>query len=272
MPYATVRGRRLYYIDEGEGFPLLFGHSYLWDSSMWEPQIKALSAKYRCIAPDLWEHGRSESPSQSPYPIENMAEDMWEFTRLLNLDRFAVIGLSVGGMWGIHLALEHPEAVAALVLMDTFAGPEPPETSARYFQMMSMVEQLGRIPPQILDAIVPLFFSPTTLQRNPDLVESFRSRLASLPPAKIPGILAIGRGIFSRNSVLERLGEIKVPTLIIVGADDRSRPPSEAQEMAERISGAKLEVIPEAGHISNLEQPEKVNSLLGTFLAETLDT
>lgn len=270
MPYITVKGQRMFYLDEGTGFSVLFGHSYLWDSSMWEPQIKELSASYRCIVPDLWGHGRSDPPPQSPYSIEALAEDAWELAQALKLERFAVVGLSVGGMWAVHLALAHPEAVAALVLMDTYVGPEPKESAARYFQMIGMVEKLGRIPPQMLDALLPLFFSPATLQRSPKFVEEFRSQLTSIPPERIPGILALGKGIFSRNSVLERLGEIKAPTLIIVGKDDRSRPPHEAQKMAELIPGARLEIIPDAGHISNLEKPEEVTALLKAFLSEAL--
>jgi len=270
MPSITVKGQRIFYEEQGEGFPLLFGHSYLWDRRMWEPQVAALSRSYRCIVPDLWAHGQSDPPPEAPYAIEAMAEDHWALTQALGLERFAVIGLSVGGMWGAHLTLNHPEAVAALVLMDTYVGPEPEETRTRYFGMMDMVEKAGAIPPPIQEAIVPLFFSSVTVQKKPDLVNRFKSALASIPAERVPGVLTIGRAIFSRRSVLERLDEIRVPTLVIVGDEDRSRPPHEAEEMAQAIPGARLEVIPEAGHISNLEQPERVTALLEAFLAEAL--
>lgn len=268
MPYVNIKGRQMFYEDRGSGFPVLFGHSYLWASSMWELQVETLSRSYRCIVPDLWAHGCSDPPSESPYPVEALADDMWSLAQALGLNRFAVIGLSVGGMWGVHLALAHQEAIAALVLMDTYVGPEPEETATRYFEMMGTIEKLGKIPPPVLEALGPIFFSPATFQSNPSLVADFKAKLASLPPEQIPGILAIGRGIFSRTSLLDRLGEIKVPTLIIVGADDKPRPPYEAQEMAKLIPNARLEIIPEAGHISNLEQPERVNSLLISFLKE----
>jgi len=261
---------RLFYKEDGNGFPLLFGHSYLWDAAMWAPQVQALSPSYRCIVPELWGHGRSPLPPAAPYPVERLAEDHWALATDLGLERFAVIGLSVGGMWGVHLALNHPDAVQALVLMDTFVGPEPEENRLRYFKMMDTVEQAGMIPPPLADLIVPLFFSPVTMQCNPALVNRFREHLTSLPRAQIPGILSIGRGIFSRASVLERLGEIQVPVLVIVGADDRSRPPHEARQMAGMIPGAHLEVIEGAGHISNLEQPERVTALLQAFLQESL--
>lgn len=272
MPYKTIGEKKLFYEDQGKGFPLLFGHSYLWDAAMWTPQVQVLSSSYRCIVPELWGHGRSDLPPVTPCSIERLAGDHWELVTALGLDSLAIIGLSVGGMWGLHLALEHPEAVKALVLMDTFVGPEPEETRLRYFKMLDIVEQAGGIPPPLIDAIVPLFFSPTTVQRNPALVNRFKESLALPAKERLSGIASLGRGIFSRASLLDRLGEIQIPTLIIVGADDHPRPPHEARQMAELIPNARLEIIEEAGHISNLEQPERVSALLRSFLQESLST
>lgn len=159
MPEVVIRGRRMFYEEHGRGFPVLFGHSYLWDARMWEPQVAVLSRAYRCIVPEIWAHGRSDPPPHSPYSVDELAEDMWAFAQALGLSRFAVVGLSVGGMWGMRLALNHPEAVAALVLMDTDAGAEPEESRQRYFAMMAAVEQAGALPPPILEALVPFFFS-----------------------------------------------------------------------------------------------------------------
>ncbi len=272
MPYVTIKGKRMFYEEAGSGFPLLFGHSYLWDAAMWSTQVEALSHHYRCIVPELWAHGRSEplSTATAPYPLEALADDYWDFVQTLGLERFAVIGLSVGGMWGAHLTLAHPEAVAALVLMGTYVGPEPPERQARFFQMLDAVEQAGRMPPPIINATVPFFFAQVTMEQKPALIEAFKERLAAIPPASIPTVVAIGRGIFGRNSVLDRLAEITIPTLIIVGEEDRSRPPYEAQDMSRRIPGARLEVLTEAGHICAVEQPEHVTELLRAFLNASL--
>ncbi len=270
MPSLTIKGRTLFYEEKGEGFPLLFGHSYLWDGKMWEPQVEALSSSYRCIVPDLWAHGRSNLLPEIPYSLESIAEDHWLLARALGLERFAVVGLSVGGMWGVHLTLKHPEAVAALVLMDTYVGPEPEEKRLRYFGMLDTVEKAGAIPAPLAEAVVPLFFSPVTIQQKPDFPARFKASLTGIPADRIPSVVAVGRAIFSRSSVLDRLAEIHVPTLVMVGADDLSRPPFEAEEMARLIPGARLEVIPEAGHISTLEQPERVTSLIRSFLEAVL--
>jgi pimeloyl-ACP methyl ester carboxylesterase len=270
MPYLARNDRSIYYEDQGTGFPLLFGHSYLWDSTMWAPQLEALSASYRCIAPDLAGHGRSDPPPASACSIEVMAEDHWAVVSALGLERLAIVGLSVGGMWGVHLALNHPEAVAALALFDTFVGPEPEENRLRYFGMLDIVEKAGAMPAPMADVTASLMLSPVTIQQSPEFVGRFKAALASTPPERVPGIVGIGRGIFGRRSILDRLGEIQVPTLVVVGADDVARPPHEAQQMAEAIPGARLEVIPCAGHICNLEQPEQVTELLRVFLSEAL--
>ncbi|MCX4026594.1 alpha/beta fold hydrolase [Endozoicomonas sp. SM1973] len=272
MPYVTIKSRQIHYQDHGTGFPILFGHSYLWDSNMWKPQIEELSKSYRCIVPDLWSHGLSDSPANSPYSIAQMAEDYWLLTKELGLEHFAIVGLSVGGMWGCQLALSHPEAVAALVMMDTFVGEEPEETHNRYFGMLDMVDQVGAIPPPLQESIIPLFFASNTIQNNPELVSQFKSDLTTLPTEQIPGVVGIGRGIFSRSSLLSQLNQISMPILIVVGEEDNARPPHEAKQMAEMIPQAQLEVIENAGHISNLEQPTQVNKLLSQFLSTAIGT
>lgn len=270
MPFITIKGKMMFFEEEGEGFPLLFGHSYLWDAAMWKPQVTELAKSYRCIVPEIWGHGRSDELPGRPYSIEELAEDHWIFARALGLEQFALIGLSVGGMWGAHMALAHPEAVTSLVLMDTYIGPEPDESMTRYFRMLDIVEQAAAIPPELLKTLVPLFFSPGTMRRNHGFVDRFKDKLASIPAKMIPSIVDIGRGIFSRKSILDRLSGIDIPALVIVGADDSARPPEEARRMAQLLRKARLEVIPEAGHICNLEQPERVNRLLVRFLNEAL--
>lgn len=270
MPVVTLSGQQMYYEDHGAGFPLLFGHSYLWNAAMWQPQIEVLSGSYRCIVPELWGHGRSDPPPETPYSIEAMAREYWDFVEALGLDRFAMIGLSVGGMWGAHLTLNHPEAVATLVLMDTHIGAEPEETRLLYFAMLDAVEQMGEFPEDLAATVAFMFFSPKTVQNNQHLVDGFKDYLMAEPTERIPGVVGIGRGIFGRNSVLERLGEIRTPTLVVVGEDDQPRPPHEAREMADLIPDARLEIVKEAGHICTLEQSDEVAALLATFLAESL--
>lgn len=267
MPFVELSGgRKLAYEDKGEGFPILFGHSYLWNKEMWRPQIEALSSKFRCIAPDLWGHGESDFISDDQYSIARMADDFLDFTEKLGLEEFAVVGLSVGGMWGMELTLKAPEKVKALVMMDTFVGAEPKTTYKQYFGMLAMIENLGRVPEPLVEQIVPMFFSPVTMKEQPELSAHMKQSLLALEGERVKTVVTLGRAIFGRPDRLSALKEIKCPAMFICGQDDMPRPPAEAELMAAEIAGSKLEIISEAGHICNLEKPDVINLVLRDFL------
>lgn len=270
MPTAVIGNKSCFYQDVGKGYPILLGHSYLWTSDMWEPQLKLLSQEFRCIAVDLWSHGQSGCLDATHYTVEQLAEDYWSLMQHLGISQFAVVGLSVGGMWGAHLALQHPHAVSALVLMNTFVGSEPEVTRQKYFAILDHIEKEGRFTDQILKQIVPLFFSPHTFASNPQLIADFRQDLSAIKKERIPGIVTLGRAIFSRTCLLQQLRTLAQPTLVLVGRDDIPRPPREAEEMAHHLPRAKLRIVERAGHISNLEQPDLVHSVLTEFLKECL--
>lgn len=266
MPAFSIEGRTCFYQDAGEGFPVLFGHSYLWTSEMSKEQIRILSQSFRCIAIDLWDHGKSGHLPMKHPTLERFADDAWLLMQHLGISKFAIIGLSVGGMWGVELALKHPYSVKALVLMDTFVGSEPEITKEKYFAILDRLEKEGAFTPELIRQTVPFFFSPVTFSQKPEIVDSFKDALAQIPKENIPGIVAIGRTIFSRRNLLDKLPRLTLPTLILVGKDDLPRPPKESKEMADKLERSFLHVIEEAGHISCLEQPEVVNALLLDFL------
>jgi pimeloyl-ACP methyl ester carboxylesterase len=270
MPRIAIHGQDLHYLDCGAGFPVLFGGSYLWDAAVWAPQVEGLSARYRCIVPELWGHGKSGVIPEVPYSMSKLAGDMRGLVDALGLEQFAIVGLSVGGMWGIEMALDCPARVKALVLMDTAAGEEPPATKALYFGMLDLMERVGAMSPPLAEQVVPIYFAPETLTGNPTLVEGFRRSLLEMGTDRLASIVALGRAIFSRPSLRERLGEIRCPTLVAVGRHDRPRPVSESQALADAVAGARLEIIERAGHISSLEQPKRVLAMLESFLSSTL--
>jgi len=269
MPRIVINNRTMHYLDEGHGSVLLFGHSYLWSSSMWQQQIAEFSKTYRCIVPDLWGHGDSDHLDGTP-SIQSLADDYWALMQVLNIKSCSVIGLSVGGMWGTQLALDHPEATEKLVIMDSFVGTEPSEAQQRYFQMLDMVEQLGSMPPPLIEQLIPIFLSADTLRNQPHIATAFRESLAALPAENISTIVAMGRSVFSRKDRMPQLSKLKMPVLILAGEFDQPRPPHEAEQMARAIEHAQYEIISKAGHISALEQPKQVNRLLRTFLGDMI--
>lgn len=268
MPCKIIRNRSLYYQDIGQGFPILLGHGYLLDRNMWHPQVHFLSKHFRCIVPDLWSHGFSEEVPQRPYSFELLSEDYFHLMRALELKEYAVVGQSLGGVWATHLALNHPEVVKALVLMDTFVGEEPKEKKEAYFDMLASIEKNQRFGNDLIEQVVPYFLSEDTLAHHPELGSQFKTSIEKIPHERLAGLIELGYTFFSRGSLLKELHHLKMPCMITCGEFDLPRPQEESTQMASYLPHARLTIIPKAGHISNLEQPDYVNALLGSFFDE----
>ncbi|WP_047527273.1 alpha/beta fold hydrolase [Pseudomonas sp. 11/12A] len=268
MPFLTIDGQALHYIDQGTGPAVLLAGSYLWDQNMWAPQIAALSQQYRVIALDLWGHGESGRLPEGTRSLDDIARQALALIDHLEIERFTLVGLSVGGMWGVRLALSSAQRLNGLVLMDTYVGVEPEPTRQYYFSLFKTIEESGEISPQLLDIVVPIFFRPG-IDPQSALYRDFRAKLAALPPERLrESIVPMGRITFGREDLLPRLGELNAATtLVICGDQDKPRPPGEAREMAELI-GCPCVWVPDAGHISNLENPQFVTEVLLGFLAE----
>ncbi|GBK98368.1 beta-ketoadipate enol-lactone hydrolase [Vibrio harveyi] len=266
MNKFEIEGQQLAYLDKGEGPVLLFGHSYLWDNQMWAPQIEVLSQSYRCIVPDLWAHGESDAAPASTRSLVDYAQHMLALMDHLEIEQFSIVGLSVGGMWGAELTSQAPQRVKSLVLMDTFIGLEPEVTHKKYFAMLDAISQVQAVPAPIVEAVTPLFFANNAEQANPELVASFKQSLEALQGERAVEVARIGRMVFGRRDVIEDAEMFALPTLIAVGREDKPRPVFESYLMNDCITGSELVEIPEAGHISSLEQPEIVNQMLLDFL------
>jgi pimeloyl-ACP methyl ester carboxylesterase len=234
--YATIEGRKLAYIDQGQGFPVLLGHSYLWDAAMWQPQIDALSQHFRVIAPDLWGHGLSESPPDGTEGLHDLARHHLALLDALSIGECHVVGLSVGGMWGAAMAHLAPGRVRKLVMMDTYLGPEPTPSQAQYLGLLRQLELDGALSAALLDIVVPMFFSPQTDPASP-LPQAFRASLAAIPADRIrDSIVPLGRLIFTRPDNRPGLSALNADnTLVMVGENDIPRPVHEAAEMADLI-------------------------------------
>ncbi|WP_456016783.1 alpha/beta fold hydrolase [Pseudomonas fluorescens] len=267
MPVAVIDGQPLHYVDQGTGPVVLLGSSYLWDRDMWAPQIEALSQQYRVIVPELWGHGESGPLPTQTRSLDDLARQALALLDQLDIAQINLVGLSVGGMWGARLALLAPARINSVVLMDTYLGAEPDATRQYYFSLFKMIEDAGAIPEPLLDVVAPIFFRPG-IDRESALYQDFRNALQALPKERLlNSIVPLGRLIFSRETILDQLPRLDSDTtLVMCGEQDKPRPPTESQEMAELI-GCSLTLIPDAGHISARENPDFVNEALLTFLA-----
>ncbi|BBT37915.1 MULTISPECIES: alpha/beta fold hydrolase [Pseudomonas] len=264
--FIEIDGARMSYVDQGQGFPVLLGHSYLWSAAMWQPQIEALSKHYRVIVPELWGHGDSAAPPPTTTDMSVLARQHLALLDALDIPKCHLVGLSVGGMWGAQLAIEHPQRIDRLVLMDTYLGAEPDATRLKYFGLLDAASAAGGFSDALLDIVVPIFFHAGG-QTVPEIREQFRAQLkASSAQAIRESLEPMGRVIFGRPDLLARLGELPSErTIVLCGDQDIPRPPAESNEMA-RLIGCLAAQIPFAGHISSLESPQVVNEFLLNWL------
>jgi len=215
--------------------------------------------------PDLWGHGDSPALPPGRNSLSDIAADHLALMDRLDIEEFGIVGLSVGGMWGAELAALAPERVKVLALLDSYLGDETPEARQRYMGMLAAVEQAGAIASPLLEHVASLFYSDDV----PDaLLQSLLCQLQSLPADRLrESIVPLGRMIFGRPDKLALLENITAASIVITGAQDKPRPPAEGQRMADLL-GCRHVLIPDAGHISNKENPTAVNETLLAFLAE----
>jgi pimeloyl-ACP methyl ester carboxylesterase len=264
MPDVCVNGVRFHYTEMGDGpQAVVFSHSYLASSEHFLPQMEALAHRYRCIAYDHRGHGQSEV-TRDGYEMERLYADAVGVIEALGCAPCHFVGLSTGGFIGLRLGIRRPDLVRSLVLMDTSADEEPPGAARQYRLLAHVVRWLGWRP--VIPIVMRKMFARkfrTDPARRPE-ADAWRARFMAVDRTAGP---RFGVGIFSRAGVRSELDRIKVPTLVMVGEQDIATPPSRARRIVEGIEGAELVVIPDAGHLCTIEEPEAVNAAIERFLA-----
>lgn len=255
----------LAYEERGRGKPILFIHGFPLNRKMWEPQIEIFSKNRRVVAPDLRGHGQTEA-TPGPYRMEMLADDCHRLLESLGVTQPVVIcGLSMGGYITLAFYRKYPGRVAGLVLAATRAGADSEEGRANREKAAAQARASGIS--AIIDGMLPKLLAPTTYQEQPELVERVREIMAE---TSVEGVIGAQLGMKERPDSTPFLGQIRVPTLIVHGTEDQIIPAAEAQAMQAAIAGSQLHLIPDAGHLPNMEQPERFNGVLADFLA-TLD-
>jgi 3-oxoadipate enol-lactonase len=257
---ASTNGIQTNYELHGkEGAPwLVLSHSLACSVRMWDPQIAALKGEYRILAYDTRGHGGSEAPAGA-YSLEMLADDLKALLDHLGIKQANYCGLSMGGMIGQTFALKYPGVFRKLVLADT-TSRYPAEAAPLWADRIKLAEAKGMEP--LAQPTLERWFTEPFRKSKPEVVDVVRKLIVSTPVA---GYVGCSHAIPKIN-LTARLKEIRTPILVIVGADDPGTPVSMAKEIHDNAPGSKLEILPSAAHLANMEQPEGFTRALRQFL------
>ncbi len=254
-------GTQIFYEASGAGPVVVFIHSFLCDGALFKHQVDALQQTHRVLNVDIRGHGRS-GESESPFTLYDLVDDVIAVLDAEGVSSAIWVGLSIGGFIALRAALTKPDRVRALVLIDTEAGPQSTGKKLQDVALQFGLKTLG--PRFIVPGIVTVLFGKTTQKTQPALVDEYRQRFVAM---RVKSICTCIDAVMRRDDLLGRLGEIRCPTLVIVGDEDLPLPIQKSQRIADGIGGAELVVVPRAGHLSAVEQPQAVNVALTGFLA-----
>ncbi|MCI0336139.1 MAG: alpha/beta hydrolase [Acidobacteria bacterium] len=261
MKRIKVNGAELAYRDEGSGEPIVFLHAFPLNQTLWDGQLAAFASDYRVITFDWRGFGHSTLGDRI-LTMDVFADDLTGLLQELSIERAIICGLSMGGYAAFAFYRKAPERVSALILADTRSTPDNEEGKRGRLEMAELVRNNGA--PALVDIMIPRLFGETTLRNNPQVAERVKAMIESSQPEGVAQALLAMAG---RVDSTDMLPQISCPTLIIVGNEDKLTPPDESEKMSQAIPGSILEIILNAGHLTNIEQPESFNRSVSDFLS-----
>ncbi len=252
---------KLAYTEYGDGSPLVLLHAFPLSGKMWEENALFLANQgFRVILPDLPGFGKTPAASNS-FSLEETAKDVDALLEDLGIDEAVIGGLSMGGYVTFNLLRLFPKRFVGAVFCDTTSASEPPENIPNRNNLIDLLKAKGS--QALVDVMLPNLISEHTKQTDPDLVSRLTEDFLKCDPASA---IATLKGFVERKDHNYLLSEIKIPTLLIFGEFDKLTTVENAKKISEKIPDATLAVIPDAGHYSNLENPEAFNAALLDFL------
>ena len=266
--YCHIGSRTIAYLDsapgDGKRRTVVLLHAFPIGANLWEPQMRSLPDGWRLIAPDLRGFGGStELDTVNNASMSDYAEDVVALMDELGIRRAVIGGASMGGYAAFALLQALGDRVDGLVLANTRAGADSPEARANRRNMLALVDREG--PSGVSRDMMPRLLGKTTQETNSP-VEAFVRRLIK-QQSPIAIRTAIHR-MMHRPDSTPLLAKITVPTLVITGEEDALIPVDDSRAMAQAVPGATLVIVPGAGHLANLEQPDAFNKSFSEFLTK----
>jgi 3-oxoadipate enol-lactonase len=253
---------KLNHIVSGEGPLVTLVHSLASDLTLLDAQAQMLRKHFKVLQIDIRGHGKSPAPP-APYTMAELADDVQALFDTLGIAHTIWVGVSLGGMMGLTHAIRHPGVITRLVVADTTSG-YPEAAHGGWRERIGFVKERGT--QAVVKGTLGRWFTSAFLQREPGIVEHFAKIIAATPAQ---GFIGCCEAILEYN-IASQLGQIAVPTLVMVGEEDQATPPAMAQALVRGINGSAFELIPSAAHQANIEQPALFNAKLEKFLLETI--
>ena len=239
---------------------IIFIHGFPLNKSMWDLQVEAVKENYRVIAYDIRGHGNSD-PGMDEFFIELFVNDLLRLMEKLGIEKSILCGLSLGGYIALNAVLKYPDRFDGLILNDTQCIADTPEIKENRCIAIIRIKEKGV--QQYADESIKKLFSPGSFTKKKNVIAAVKEMIISTPKQSLSNTL---HALAERKETCTQLQEINIPVLIMVGTEDKITPIAAAQQMHEKIANSKLEIIQEAGHLSNLENPTAFNTHLVKFL------
>ncbi len=254
-----ANGIEINYEIEGSGPWLTMSHSLACNLNMWDPQMAVLTKKFKVLRFDTRGHGQSSAPP-GEYTLDQLADDVKGLLDALNIKQTHWAGLSMGGMIGQAFALKYPGVFLSMVLADT-TSRRPPDAAKMWGERIATAREKGMAP--LVESTLARWFTEPYRKAQPDVMQRIGDGIRKTPVA---GFIGCCHAI-AKVDTLDRLKEIKVPALVMVGEHDHGTPPEAARVIHQSLPGSELKIIPSAAHLSNIEQAQIFNDAMTGFLA-----
>lgn len=264
----SANGISISYSQSGEsaGTPVIFLHGFPFSRKMWDSQLSFFKnlTGFQAIAPDIRGHGAS-SRAGGQYSVEIFVDDLFAFLDEMGFKKVILCGLSMGGYIALRAVEREPKRFKGLILCDTKSEPDSDEARIKRSETMKAVREKGV--KVFARAFVKSIFTEKTFKKNPKAISKIRGIIEANSPTAICGTLL---ALAARTDTTKSLKEIRIPTLILVGEDDKLTTPENARSLQKLIKNSELHILKNAAHMSNLENPEKFNAHLLKFLKEVV--
>jgi len=256
----TRQGVSIEYDDIGNGVPLLLIHAFPFDRGLWRAQIAGLSSLYRVIAPDLRGFGQSSETTGDAISMDQYAADLKSLLDSLNIKQAVIGGISMGGYIALAFYAQYADRVKGLLLANTRATPDTEEIKQTRLANAQKIGDAG--PRSLIDSLAPKMLGTATKPEMEITVQSMMAR------QRAAGIMSALRGMAARPDRTALLRFATIPLLIISGTADALIPASDSEAMHALAPNSRLVIIPDAGHLSNLDKVDAFNHVMREFYKE----